>query len=551
MYKVLVVDDEEPAHETLKCLINWEETPFRIASTAKNGKEALEKYAALKPELIITDIQMPVIDGLELIRKIRAENKDQKFVILSCHENFSYAKEAIKYGVSDYLLKDLLTPQDLYNLLEKIRNEIENEDRFSINKYNSEAYNFYTDFDFNENLYRKECRNIALQSVAFENLSKKSLDFYIKEFNLNFSTKFYTVLCIVIDDYVRFAEKFDRLEEKYKRYEMLQVIKDTLDEFNGGECFYDEKGTFVAIAGIENTNSELFFISSCHAIANRIHINLMRHSNITVTIGVSSSFSNIQEIKTKYNEAMEVVKYRVFLGKGKTILYNVRFVKAASINPEVLDNILSEIKTCLQKGEIQKVKGLIKRLYDDEAKGFIQYNYLKYVNSQILGIIAQFCRKNNINYSKVFECEHLPVQKLDEFETVEEMSNWFFNVIDRIINLDTVSYGLNYSKHVRDAIIYIRDNYCDKLGLSQISKRLGVNKAYLCRIFKQETGDNLTDYINKVRIEKAKELIVSTNYKVYEVAEKVGFTNAQHFTNVFKKITGQNPLQFRNNNVVI
>ena len=544
---MLIVDDEEPGRETLKYLINWERTSFCIAGFAKNGREALNEYFTLKPDLIITDIQMPLMDGLELIKSIRAQDKNQKFVILSCHEEFKYAKEAIRYGISDYLLKDLLTPQDLYSLLEKIKIEIEYENRI---KLDDGTNKFYNSLSFNENFYKEECKNIALKDITFDDLTEESLKYYIREFNLNFSTKFYVVLGIVIDDYVKFTEKIDKMQEKYKKYEILRVIKSVLDEFNSGECFYDEKGIFIAVAGIENTNSELYFMSSCHAIANRIHTNIMKHNNITVTIGTSSSFSNLKDIKTKYNEALNIAKYRVFLGKGKTILHNVKSVKAVGLNPVILDKLLNEIRTSLEKGEIEKTKSLIKNIYNDEIKGFAQYNHLKYVNSQMFGIIVEFCSKNNISYSKIFSCEYLPMEKLDEFETVQEMSDWFNNIMEIIVSSNITKLSPIYSKHVSNSIKYIKDNYSKKLGLSQISQELDINKAYFCRIFKQETGENLTDYINKIRIEKAKQLMMSTNDKMYEIAEKVGFTNIQHFNSSFKKVTDQNPLKFKNNIVI-
>lgn len=544
MYGVFIVDDEEPARETLKYLINWEQTPFRIMGSATNGKEAVEAYPQLKPKLIITDIQMPVMDGLELIRRVRMENRAQKFVILSCHENFNYAKEAIKLGVSDYLLKDLLTPQDLYSLLEKIKNEILDEERLKLDEgCLTGSPNLKEDF------FKEEYKNIALQGIAFENYTNESLGVYIKEFKLDFSAKFYVVLCIVIDDYVKYIGNLDRIQEKHRKFEIIRIIKDILNEFNGGECFYDEKGTFVAVAGIGDVNSEYNLISTCYTIANKIHTNLARYKSVTVTIGVSSCFSSLMEIRKKYTEAMEVAKYRVFMGKGKTILYNVKFVKAASLNPGELDTMLNEIKTGMEAGNLGKVKSLLKNLYNDDVRGFVQYNYLKYINSQLFGIIAEYCSKTSVNYLKVFECEYLPVERLEEFETIQEMLGWFCGIMDRLFNSEPSSSALVYSKHVKDAIKYIKENYGCKLGLSQISEELGVNKAYLCRIFKLETGENITDFINKIRIEKAKQLMMATNCRMYEVAEKVGFTNMQHFNNSFKKITGQNPLKFRNNSI--
>jgi two-component system, response regulator YesN len=544
VYRVLIVDDEEPARETLKYLIDWGSTSYEIAGFAKNGKEALDAYKELEPHLIITDIQMPVMDGLELIKNIRTEDRSQKFVILSCHENFRYAKEAIKQGVSDYLLKDLLTPQDLYSLLEKVKYEIQNEARSESLNYEHKPFPVS-----NESFHKEERKNTALQDIVFENLTDKVLKNYISEFNLDLSAKHQVLFCIAIDDYSKFKERFDRTQQKRIKYEIVGLIKSTLDKFNGGECFYDEKGVFIAIAGVDNSNSEQYFLSACHAIASRIHINILTANNISVTISVSNYFSSLKGVMSKYNEALEIVKYRMFLGKGKTIMYNIKFVKAAYNSPDKLDKRFDEIKDSLEKGEVKKAKDTLKSVYSEELSGFMQFNYLKYLNSHIISIIGDFCRDKNISYIKVFNCDYLPMEKLEEYETIEDILNWLCETIEKIIQVHASDSGLTYSKHVLDAIKYIKQNYGKKMGLSQISKELSINKAYLCRIFKGETGENLTDYLNKVRIEQAKLLMATTKYKMYEIAEMVGFSNNQHFNTSFKKVTGQNPLMFKNKGV--
>jgi two-component system, response regulator YesN len=541
VYRVLIVDDEEPARETLRYLINWENTAYSIAGFAKNGIEAMDEYEKLKPHLVITDIQMPVMDGLDLIKRIRAKSSNQKFVILSCHEDFKYAKEAIKYGVSDYLLKDLLTPQDLYSLLEKVKCEIQNEEKLELYQNGHKQY-----AASNESFYKDENRNVILQDIVFENLTGKKLETLISEFNLDFSEKNHVVLCIVIDDYLKFKENVDKALQKRYKYEIIRTIKSVLDEFYGGECFYDEKGTFIAIAAINDSNSELNFLSACHAIASRIHTNIIKEKNITVTIGISNYFSSLKEIRLKYNEALEIVKYRVFLGKGKTIMYNIKFVKASSNNPEKLEGILDEIKANLENGKIEKAKDYLKNIYIEELSGFMQFNYLRYLNSHIIGIIGEFCKRKDISYSKVFGCDYLPLEKLEALETIQDILNWLCDTIEIIMSIYAQNSNLKFSKHVLDAIKYMKQNYGRKIGLSQISSELNINKAYLCRIFKSETGENLTDYLNKIRINQAKLLLSTTKHKTYEIAEIVGFGNIQHFNNSFKKLTGQNPLMYKN-----
>lgn len=543
MYKVLIVDDEEPARETFNYLIDWGKTPFQICKFANNGKDALEKYELLKPDLIITDIQMPVMDGLELIKRIRERNKSQKFVILTCHEDFEYAREAIKLGVSDYLLKDLLTPQDLYGLLEKIADELMDED-----VKHSGDYNNLSGISFNEIFYKEEYRNAILKGIAFENLTASEIQKHITRLGLNLTKNNYIILCIVIDDFSRLVKSIDRSQEKRHIYEILGCIKNVLDEFNGGECFYDENGIFAAIAGLDNKSSEQFNISFCNAVSNMLHVNLLRLNGMTVTIGISSVFSNLKELRQRYTQASEATRYRVLQGKGRTFLYNNELAGVSNSGIAVLEGLLNEVRSSIENDDLENIKPLIKNIYFNNVKGIKQYEHLKYINTQLMGMMIDYCRKKNISSEKVFGIDGLPIEKLDELETIQEMYSWFYGILDNLINcVKEKCPAPVYSKHVRYAMKYIDENYSSRLGLSQISEELGVNKAYLCRIFKQETGENITNYLNNLRIEKAKELMLSSNYRIYEISEKVGFANIQHFNNSFKKYTGQNPLKYKNN----
>lgn len=538
MYKVMVVDDEKPARETLNYLIDWEKTSFVIVDSAKNGKEALDKYIKYKPDLIITDIQMPVMDGLEFIREVRMLKRNQKFVILSCHENFYYAKEAIKLGASDYLLKDLLTSNDLYELLEKVKRELE-EEKEKFTNYNKVV------FDTSDYNYKEELKNIALKSLTFENMTMEEMNNYIDKFNLNFRTSYFLVLCIFIDDYKKLTEEMKYTELKIFNYQIKKIINESIDGYFGGECFYNENGQFVAIVCLESITSQLKFYADSHTICQRIRKGMTKYMDLKLTIGVSESFHDLKNINKYYNEALNAAKLRIFMGKGKTIFYNTNIAKVKNIDMGALDKKLDELKELIDKSDIEKTKKEVEVLYNNNLSGFMQYNYLKYINSCLFNIIMENCKEHGINYIDLFECNYLPVEKPDEFETVQEICEWFSQILVKMINLQLNKDDKKYSFRIKEAIEYIEKNYNKDISLEEISDEIGLHKGYLCRLFKQETGINITDYIINYRIEKAKKLIATTNDKLYEIAEKVGFSNAQYFSLKFRKITGKTPIEYR------
>jgi two-component system, response regulator YesN len=538
MYKVLIVDDEKPARELLSNLIAWEKTGFEIVDNAKNGKEALKKYLELGPDLVITDIQMPGMDGLELIKQIRLLNKRQKFVILSCHEDFIYAREAIKIGVTDYLIKHFLTEVDLVGVLKKVKAELD--ERYEIIDHSKQLVvkKMYNDNDI-------DYKNNALKSIVFNNMEQNSINETIEKYNLNLQSEFFIVMCIVIDDYKKQVCSFNRGEEiKYSK-SILSTVNNCFD----GECFYNENGEFIAIVNLENNSSEMFFISACHSIAQRIRNNVSKDNNISLTISISKGFKKLSNLSERYLEAINIIKYKMFYGKGKTLFYNMHVVKNAILKPQIIEERLKNIKEELEKENIEKIINIINKLYNIDLKGFMQYNYIKYVNSCMYNIMIDYLNKTQTSYEKVFFVEYIPFEEIEKMETIEEISNWFCEVFARISHFnkkeEEQESNLIYNKRVKDIIEYIKKNYYQDIGLSQMSDEFRMHKSYLCRLFKQETNENFNDFLVRYRIEKAKQLMQSNDFKLYEIASKTGFSNYQQFCSAFKKVTGKTPMDFK------
>ncbi len=198
MYKVLIVDDELPARETLKKIIDWNQTQFEICGVARNGKEGIDMFETFRPDLIITDIQMPVMDGIRLIQMVKEVCVNQKFIILSCHEKFQYARAALKLGVEDYLLKDLLNPDDLYVLLNKISNDLDQDMQLSEVELGNE-------FDYQMDAFRFA----AIKQLISESIKEDEIGNLITKIPLHLNSEAYVVMYYEFDHYSKslsFAE---------------------------------------------------------------------------------------------------------------------------------------------------------------------------------------------------------------------------------------------------------------------------------------------------------------------------------------------------------
>ncbi|MBD7911222.1 response regulator transcription factor [Clostridium cibarium] len=534
MYKVMIVDDEIPAREILSYIINWEDTDFKIVSSASNGKEALNNYSNINPDLIITDIQMPIMDGLDLIEEIQKINKSQKFLILSCYEDFTYAQRAMKMGITDYLIKDLISPNDLYGILAKTKTDLDN-----INVKKTEIRKEHKLLNF-----FRENKDVALRKLIFNDINEDDGLSLIENLNLNLNGKLFALFFIQIDNFFKYINNEEFCTKTLK--EIIKTFYEVMDELNIGECFYSENGEFTAIVRLTPTASEADIINQCYSLAQEIRRRISLIHNVSLTISISSTFKKPFGIKKYWDEVFKLSKMKVFLGNG-TIILNNTFVKGLNLDSNTLSKRINSISAAIEQNHIESLNLELTHLYDKDIRGFMQFNYLNYINSSLLDLIIKTCNRYSIEYKDIFSTSYIPMEILSTKETIEEMRSWFIEIFTKIINYKTNNFFKNkYSKKVSDCINYINKNlYNPSLSLTDIATNINVHKVYLCRIFKEETGENVTQYILKARIEKSKEIILSTNYKLYEVSAKLGFSSPQQFSILFKKVTGITPNQFR------
>lgn len=294
------------------------------------------------------------------------------------------------------------------------------------------------------------------------------------------------------------------------------------------------------------TISEADIINECYYLAQEIRKRISLMHNISLTISVSSTFKKPFKIKKYFDEAFKLSKMKVFLGND-TIILNNTFVKNLDLDTDTLAKRINAINIAIEQNNIENLKSELTHLYDKDIRGFMQFNYLNYINSSLLDLVVRTCNRYSIAYEDIFSTSYLPIEILSTKETVEEMRGWFIEIFTKIININfNNSFKNKYSKKVADSIDYINKNlFNQSLSLTDIAENINVHKVYLCRIFKEETGENVTQYILKTRIDKSKEIILSTNYKLYEISDKLGFNSPQQFSILFKKVTGITPNQFR------
>ncbi len=509
MNKVLIVEDEKAARDRILSMRVWKSSNYRICAASNNGKEGILAYRATKPDIIITDIEMPVMNGLDFIAEIRKENKSIPIIILSCYESFSYAQKAIKLKVNDYLIKDFLEEEVLYSALMnalKINRMKKGSDTTEKSSFSSvSSTELFTIFEENDRYI----------------INRLTQRFYSKtSFNL---------LYLHVDYYDRSI------------VDIQSVISAITNELR---FEYDSMVSYLGngYIGILLTESNY---SSAAETAARIIDCVDHHCSHSITVAVGNTFSNPEEIRKEYLKVQELLKYSIYLGQNRVILSS-HVSQIGWLDPELIDHILHQLKLYILRDDKKDFFNYLKQLYQIDTAGMIEYNYIEYVNTNLITLLLNFINENHLKESEKFDNRLLSFKEIHSMETIHDIYLWFRKKFAEIFSFaDKQSGSVFQNTHIRKIISIIKNEYKEDLSLETLADRIGIHKVYLSRLFKKETGKTCYEYIQNIRIQKAKDLLLSSSYRIAEVAEKTGFRSYDQFAVVFKKSTGDTPTSFQ------
>ncbi|WP_054705264.1 response regulator transcription factor [Bacillus sp. JCM 19041] len=488
MYKVLIADDEWMIREGVKRLIPWEEYGFEIIGLASNGQEALDLYREMMPDLIVSDIRMPIMDGLALIKKIRAENDTVDFLVLSGYADFHYAKQAIGQRVAGYLLKPL-DEDELIGYIKTIASELKQKERAS---------------KMRERSLQMEREELVLKLVHQER-NWKELEFEWERLGLYAAG--YQVL--LLDTEIT----------------NLQIIRAKLNQLS-----------------VSFTTGRLSGLVLCYTAS---HVSKRNWENILlaslpegVKCGLGKRVTKYQAIYSSYKSAEKRLALAFYARE--------MFVLDDAI-PTIEERIKSiavfeeRLFLALDMGDIAAAKQTIHAFVDEMEERVLDEEKLKNRTiSMMMNVVHRLIATSSL--PKVWAKKgYEGAEKVQETSHIQHFRNLLVEWCSQLGGQMAVPSTDAAVKKMK-AIMHHR--YNESLRLDTLSSLLNYNSAYLGKLFKQETGDYFNTYLDKVRIEKGKELL-NEGYKVYETAEKIGYANVDYFHRKFKKYTGESPSAFR------
>jgi len=517
MRKVVIVDDELLVRIGLKSTINWKEHGFNLVGEAKNSQEALEICRKLEPDIILTDIEMPGVNGLELIAALKEEIPPFIPIILTHHEDFHFAKQAISLGVIDYILKTNLTPARLLEVLEKARSQ-----------QTSKAV-------------RQVKRDDEVKSSISPSIQKAFTDFCQREIDCEGKLSPYKLVVSTVQLQKIINQKQipqDRIFEMF-----IQLSEQNVSQ-SPAPVFYEKKGSRILYIFLFDSMAELeSMYSSVENLMRKILSTAVKFMGDFITSGVSKQRSEEMGFRELLREALEA-EDRAFFSSPPIHLYSPRHDSVY-----IDDKIRFDPEDLLIKLETGRKEALIKDLdlMFEKAKWIGQYSLVKKMFTQLIDLFADYTTtiNNSENLSNRIRNAYKAIDELGDFPSIA----WYLtDLCSTIMDTQNSHRELEISHIIQQSQKYIDSHFRDNISLSNIAAQVEISKNYLSFLFKEELGINFTHYLTQVRIEKAKDLLSKTNKKIYEIADEVGFDSPYYFSKVFRERTGITCKDFRRNN---
>ena len=524
-YTILLVDDEEEVIQAIIRKINWEELGFSVVGYADNGIKALEMIEESQPDVVMTDIKMPYMDGMELCSHIRREYPAMKIVLFTGFDEFEYAKEAVHLEVEEYILKPV-NSVELINIFTKLKIKLDQEisERRSMEKLE----HYYT--ESLPLLQANFCSTLIEGRIHEDELQK-----YLSDYQISLPGPLYC--CLVI--HMSSSQIPENMNSLFLAASVQKQAEDRLGKRWKAKCF-PYLGNSVLFAQINNENEIAELTDDCDRFCKYVN----RMMGTVVTVGIGQVCSQILDLAQSYNAAREAVSYRAVYGASRAI--NIKEIapkesgEPCFTNDMELLNLFKKIRLNSEEEIVEAVDQYIESI-SFPLKSLQQHHV---VIMELVTALFRFSVNNDIAAEGVGGDIGILYGKLLELEP-DALRKWLTDISLCFSENLVTARSRSTQSFVSKAKEHVRSQYADvQLSLAQICERLGVSNSYFSTVFKKETGKSFVSYVTDYRMEQAARLLIETNEKSYVIAQKVGYTDPNYFSYVFKRKFGVSPSKY-------
>lgn len=527
MWKVLLADDEEVILHGLKRLVEWDKFNILIVGEATDGKQALEMIRTRKPDIVITDVKMPKMSGIEVLEAVeKNKNLNPKFVFISAYQEFDYVKAALSRGAVDYLLKPV-RKKDLEDVLQKTINQLQDQSTI--------------------NIFREDREKDGIQQI-FQNINDgyeyAESDLYLEfsKMDIDVDNKFYVGICFGM-----LPGDYEGKEVSYEKYKLLKfVLYNKIQEYfkndNRGFVIRKDDNCCNLIGVMEDEYKETFIERYIEPLKAELETEYAVH----LCVGIGERTKDINEINTSYTKAKYAYDLYYFEEQEIIDIKDIVIPEVEEyggidafnkLSENVFGNIAAKDENMLQS--INQVLDLIKEMH--YGNRYAAVNLCLVFSGNLLERLHSY---DMVHGSFSVEQEAM-LEKMQEQNTYRELKAFLLNHYAKMMN---EVYANVQNKDV--AVIvqvkeYLHANYMNEISLKDLADMVCVSPSYFSTFFKNTTGENYKSYLIKIRMEEAIKLVMNTDLKTYEIAERVGYNNVRRFVDAFKNKYRMSPMDYR------
>lgn len=523
---VIVIDDNQFTVEGITSQVDWGSLDAEITGTFNDGFSAIDFSRTHPVDLIISDIEMPGINGIEMCTKLLVLHPELKIILISAFDKFDYAKKAIRIGVADYIEKPISYPY-LYEKLEAVFKDMDLEDKTRSIVENSKPI-----------IQEKLISDLISYSGSG---AREHLARYAKYLNLIFNYSCYNVIKVQIEN-ADFVEK--EYGVQYYQMDVIrleQIIRETGAVFDWCYCYNTYNSIYCVIG--QNTKNSSHFLAVIHKLADTIIDKA--NAELELNIGIGTIVAHISKIHDSAENAEGALKYRfcfphdTIYDANDTEKHSFTFEQESKYDTSTLLSLIAAKST-------DRIRQWLRDYFDTLAKESTVKNILFSRIHIFIGEIIHFCYEVNIDIPDLERDVTELYKHIDRFNDYNQLFEWMYSFCLKVgsrLNTSTESYHEHICSMVSS---FISDNYADSsLSLNDIARHVGVSSAYLSALYKKVNGRNIFDTITALRLDKACRLLSQTSLPLKDISTRCGYSNQYYFSNSFKKKYGTSPSAYR------
>lgn len=532
LYRIILVDDEEEVRKGIIRKIDWETLGFQVVGDAENGQDALEKIEQLEPNVVMTDIRMPYMDGLTLTSWIRQKYPSVKVLIFSGFDDFEYAQQAIKLNVTEYILKPV-NVEELTQILNRVRENLDQEieQRRDVDRLRESYLNSLPIL-----------RELFLNDMVRGNMPAEDIRQKLEEYKIDIlgAEKWLTAVINVENETAEETGLILHQEKELIPISVKSLLEDNLKDYCRFTAFNSAVG-ITLIAAVDGEKKQTSLIDLLGDICKEIK----RILQVTVTIGIGYFCMDLEQLPAAYQSAVDALGYQEIVGTGNIIYINdMEPVSRGKLQLETRDE--ADLIAAVKFGTREKIEAAARSFASRMESARVHMRQQQVYQMSIINCLIRLMQQQDLDLGAMFGTDEMYGKVIYGNMKPEEFASVITEVGCRMNEAMNRERDKTAKKVILEAKQYILDHYQDpELSVDVMCRQLHMSPAYFSTVFKRETGQTYIAYLTEVRLDKAVELLNTTDDKTYVIAQKVGYQEQNYFSYVFKKRFGISPTKFR------